>query len=122
MRQVVYNECVSQQSPPPMKRGKEMIRIYDVIRIDETSEELYRLSIEGEEFNSEDHYMDHISWNLDAMILRHSEDEENQSICRTMIDHLTGRIANLGAGRIEIISYQSWGGIEYLPVVIFEVK
>jgi hypothetical protein len=102
-----------------------MIRVYDLVRTTGTTgttEEIYELTLEGAEYDSEDHWADHISCDLDGRILSHSDEPEDQEKNAEMIDRLSGRIHCIGSGRIEVIEYQSWGGVEYRPVVIFDVQ
>ena len=99
-----------------------MIRVYELVRVSGTTEEIYELTLDGAEFRDEDHYIDHISWDLDGRILSQSDDEDEVAIHHSLTTHLHGRIHCLDGGRIEVIGYQSWGGVEYRPVVIFDVQ
>lgn len=99
-----------------------MIRVYDLVRVPGATEEIYELTLEGAEYDSEDDWADHVSCDLDGRILGHSDEPEDQEKNDEMTTHLGGRIRCLNSGRIEVVSYQSWGGVEYRPVVIFDVQ
>lgn len=93
-----------------------MIRVYDLVRVPGTTEEIYDLTTEGEEFESEHHWEDHVV-NEDGMILGHSDNIEDELKNNDMIYRLLGRIRESDGGRLQII-YQSCGD-KYRPVVIF---